>query len=131
MRTDAPGLIAEALGVDVAEVQPCVDVLRPLSAGGLKSCLQKIIRFRAKEVQLSEEAGKTKEAVASSALVAATCVALLFGGKGTFSPELQLFTRGVTSALKRMAIILVEDAWVPGGERAVQVRDTPPALPYR
>ena len=116
----------------MAEVQQCVDVLRPLSAGGLKSCLQKIIRFRSKQVQLSEVADKTnKEAVASSAMVAATCLALLFGGKGTFSPELQLFTRGVTSALKRMAIILVEDAWVPGGERAVQVRDTPPALPYR
>ncbi|CAK9110536.1 Helicase ATP-binding domain-containing protein [Durusdinium trenchii] len=45
-------------------------------------------------------------------VVAAASAALLFASKGGFSPELQLFTRGATAAFKRLAVILLEDAWI-------------------
>jgi len=45
----------------------------------------------------------------------------LFASRGGFSPELQLFTRGCTAALKRLAVILLEDAWVEAEDTPQQV----------
>lgn len=107
-----PTVMAAAKGLPVpsdvqleAAVLHCAERLRCLSGGGLKSCLQKAIRFGASTVNLGG-------AVVPTPLVAATVVALLFADKGSFSPELQLFTRGGTAAFKRLAVILVEDAWI-------------------
>jgi hypothetical protein len=66
--------------------------------------LQKFIRFRAKKVLIEGKLIPTPVAVAVAA-------SLLFACKGGFSPELQLFTRGPTAAFKRLAVILLEDAW--------------------
>lgn len=95
-------------------------LLQRLSVGGLKSLLQKTIRFHAREVelprlgplsvkqqqQLSEEeetgtvkakqAGKSVEAMPlllPAGVVAAVATALLFTEPGTFSPELQVKLR--------------------------------------
>lgn len=114
------------LAVDVtsAEVEMALDALRHLTTGGLKSLMQKAVRFHAKQVELAPALH------APAALVAAACAAvralvarthgsstssarssppllsltgpgfephrgkLLFAEKGSFSPELQLFTRG-------------------------------------
>lgn len=85
------------------------DALKHVTAGGLKSLMQKAVRLHARDVSISSAH------TAPGPLVAATCAALLFADKGTFSPELQLFTRGGTAAFKRIAVILVEDSW-PVGE---------------
>lgn len=85
-------------------VRHCIAQLRPLSMGALKSCLQKVIRFHAVAVDYGE--------CIPSPLLAATATGLLFANRGGFSPELQLFTRGATAAFKRLAVILLEDAWV-------------------
>ena len=105
-------------------ISHCVKALGPLSVGGLKSLLQKTIRFHAKTVDLSltdPAAGKAKGEDKCdrppAAVVAAVTATLLFCEAGTFSPELQLYTRGSTSALKRTAVILIEDAWVEGAEQ--------------
>lgn len=37
----------------------------------------------------------------------------MLASSGSFSPELQIFTRGCTAAFKRSFVILLEDAWVP------------------
>jgi hypothetical protein len=92
-----------------AAVQRCADMLGTLSSGALKSCLQKTIRFRSEAVDFGPFLNGP---VVATPVVAATAAALLFADRGSFSPELQLFTRGATAALKRMAVILLEDAWV-------------------
>lgn len=86
------------------EARRCVEVLRHFSMGVLKSCLQKTIRFHAKKVDIYGER-------ISVEVVAAVSTGLLFALKGGFSPELQLFSKGSTAALKRLGVILVEDAW--------------------
>ena len=92
-------------GCSLESIRRCMAQLRPLSLGALKSCLQKIIRFHATVVK---DAGE----LIPAPVAAATAAALLFANRGGFSPELQLFTRGATAAFKRLAVILLEDAWV-------------------
>lgn len=150
-RDEVCSLVAEALqglvpaeALSAATLERCMGALTALSVGGLKSLLQKTIRYHARTVDMSlamgttteEEAGEvggaalaaqahtkatpaSAEASVPASVVAALSAALLFAETGVFSPELQLFTRGCTAALKRLAIILVEDAWVPGSEQAV------------
>eukprot|EP00437_Effrenium_voratum_P007330 CAMPEP_0181435760 /NCGR_PEP_ID=MMETSP1110-20121109/20500_1 /TAXON_ID=174948 /ORGANISM="Symbiodinium sp., Strain CCMP421" /LENGTH=1270 /DNA_ID=CAMNT_0023559307 /DNA_START=15 /DNA_END=3827 /DNA_ORIENTATION=- len=98
------------------QILACLAPLRKLSLGALKSCLQKVIRFHAKDVSL----GQNSVPVPAPVVAAASC-GLLFAAKGGFSPELQLFTRGCTAALKRLAVILVEDAWVEDPQAPAQL----------
>jgi len=105
------GLCHDALrhkGVDFTESQfeLCRCVLAPLTLGGLKSAHQKSIRFGARKVDIG-----CGISVPAELFVALTCI-LMFGHPGSFSPELQLFTRGCTSALKRTFVVVSEDAWV-------------------
>ena len=97
--------------------------LKTLSLGALKSCVQKLIRFHASMVQLgSTSPNATSEScLVPSCLLVVVAMALLFASRGGFSPELQLFTRGSTAALKRLAVILLEDAWVEAEETPQQV----------
>lgn len=122
---DLPEMILKSIrgredtdGITTKQVQDCIAILSPLTIGGLKSLLQKTIRFHAKSVDmnLNNEEGENKLPVA---LVAATAAGLLFTRAGNFSPELQLYTRGCTSALKRMGVIIAEDAWVAKATKAV------------
>ena len=101
---DQSGLQPSA--VVASEVEAAINALAPLTAGGLKSCMQKAVRFHAAQVALGGAV------TASAAVVAAVAAALLFASPGSFSPELQLFTRGGTAAFKRIAVILLEDAWI-------------------
>ena len=129
----------QATWLVLPKIEQCVEALRPLSIGGLKSLLQKTIRFRAKTVnlgltqhdqQLDVQQHNSSEGSAAgvdtlscrppAALVAAIAATLLFCEAGVFSPELQLYTRGSTSALKRTAVTLVEDSWVEGAEQELQ-----------
>eukprot|EP00746_Dinoflagellata_sp_MGD_P007999 gnl/MRDRNA2_/MRDRNA2_115939_c0_seq1.p1 gnl/MRDRNA2_/MRDRNA2_115939_c0~~gnl/MRDRNA2_/MRDRNA2_115939_c0_seq1.p1 ORF type:complete len:1300 (-),score=258.95 gnl/MRDRNA2_/MRDRNA2_115939_c0_seq1:153-4052(-) len=99
----------------IERVKECIDLLKPLTGGGLKSCMQKVVRFGPAAVDV----GHTPPFPA--ALVAAIAAGLLFADKGSFQPELQIFTRGCTAAFKRLAVILEEDCWVAAeGERTEQ-----------
>eukprot|EP00756_Hemistasia_phaeocysticola_P015966 Hpha_TRINITY_DN15445_c0_g6::TRINITY_DN15445_c0_g6_i1::g.175091::m.175091 len=95
--------------VEEEEVKVCRAVLSQLSIGGLKSAHQKVIRFSPRRVELSD--GRT----VSAGVFAVVCSALTFSHPGTFVPEIQTFTRGVTAALKRTMVTMMEDAWVDAG----------------
>ncbi|KAH3755955.1 UPF0046 protein C25E10.12 [Pelomyxa schiedti] len=93
------------------QVKLCADFLNRMTMGGLKTTLQKTIRFGAKEIDIScLKLGSSR--VPTNCLVAVT-LALLVVMPGCFIPDLQIFSRGCTSAFKRLGIILVEDSWVP------------------
>ena len=120
-RREVAAVVCEALNaaprllpseVRPAEVEHAAAALAPLSAGGLKSLLQKALRFHARGVDLGFGAAGGG-ATLPTPLVAAVGAALLFAERGSFSPELQTFTRGGTAAFKRAAVVLLEDAW-PG-----------------
>jgi hypothetical protein len=88
-------------------------LLKPLGQGGWKSALQKTIRYGAVRVALQQD--DDGDCIPARDVVMAT-LSLLFQDGGSFSPELQLFTRGCTAAFKRLAIILVEDSWAGSPE---------------
>ena len=83
-------------------------VVSQLTLGGLKSALQKAIRFSPTHFVLS-----TLSVSVPIELYAAMVCACLCVHSGGFIPDLQLHTRGCTAALKRMGVILLEDSWVP------------------
>eukprot|EP00435_Cladocopium_sp_Y103_P057265 s1592_g19.t1 len=104
------------------QVRYALKHLKALSLGALKSCVQKLIRFHASMVQLgSTDPTSESSCLVPSCLLVAVAMALLFASRGGFSPELQLFTRGCTAALKRLAVILLEDAWVEAEETPQQL----------
>lgn len=74
--------------VQHAEVEQAAAALAHLSAGGLKSLLQKALRFHARRVDLGFEAAGGGVTLPTP-LVAAVGAALLFAERGSFSPELQ------------------------------------------
>ena len=98
-------------GEHVGMVDRVLQRLSPLSDGALKSLMQKAVRFHAPLTDL-RDAGPP---VATS-VVCVVAILLLFSSRGTFSPELQLFTRGCSAALKRLAVILLEDSFVPNAD---------------
>jgi hypothetical protein len=93
------------------QVEACAQQLSGLTDGGLKSLLQKVVRYGATCVEMPLAGLDAPSVQVPAEQVAATCVALLFASSGSFSPELQLFTRGCAAAAKRLAVILLEDAW--------------------
>ena len=96
---------------NVEHIQMCYDNLIKLTDGGLKSALQKVIRFNADRVQLIKCDDGTACSVPSE-YYAVMATALLMVSSGTFNPELQLHVLGRTAAFKRLAIICVEDVWI-------------------
>ena len=105
--TDA--LAATADDDDDADIEACFAHLTNFSQGGLKSALQKVIRFGANTVLLSHPIARQVK----SNVYAAMAMALLIVDPGMFNPDIQTFVLGRTSAFKRLAIILLEDAWLP------------------
>eukprot|EP01105_Mastigella_eilhardi_P017924 TRINITY_DN4131_c0_g1_i3.p1 TRINITY_DN4131_c0_g1~~TRINITY_DN4131_c0_g1_i3.p1 ORF type:complete len:1316 (-),score=266.82 TRINITY_DN4131_c0_g1_i3:26-3973(-) len=93
------------------QVAQCAELLDRLPIGGLKSAVQKAIRFGALTVDLALGSAEESVKVPMQAF-AVTALALLFAKTGTFLPELQMYTRGCTSAFKRLGVIVYEDAWV-------------------
>ena len=80
-----------------------------IGSGALKSLLQKSLRYRAKETDLPAVYGGG--ARVDTRIVVLVCVALLYTIKSSFVPDLGLHVRGCTNASKRIAVIMVEDAW--------------------
>lgn len=77
-----------------ADVHASIAMLSRLTLGGLKSALQKAIRFGAMETSILPLKHGDKKVKVDTGVYAATCAALMVANRGTFLPELQLFTRG-------------------------------------
>ena len=72
----------------------------------LKSLLQKIIRFKPKYVVMVDDVVYEAEAVLETVFL------LLMSSPGSFNPDLQKWTSGLESALKRLAVTIAEDSYV-------------------
>jgi hypothetical protein len=77
------------------------------TAGGFKSLLQKLVRYKPKVLCLD---ANTRLPLASAVHVSFFCLAL---HPGSFVPDIQRYVTGLESATKRAAIIVFEDAAVP------------------
>jgi len=98
-----------------SEASRAVDFYKTLSAGPLKSAFQKIARFRAESVELPDGTAIPATVAAMAAL------GICFTNRGDeFIPDLSLFVRGSTAALKRLGVVMVEDAW-PNGKKTASV----------
>jgi hypothetical protein len=102
--------IFESLTEEQAEAQVaiCFKVLSGpnVSFGGLKSCIQKLARVQADKVRMPQ--GE----IVNGRVAIMVCLGLLFTSRGSgFVPDLGLYVRGATSALKRLGVVMVEDAW--------------------
>jgi superfamily II DNA or RNA helicase len=74
----------------------------PLS--GLKSLLQKIIRFRADQVSFSDG-----ETVPTPVMLMVTC-SVMIGHAGSFVPDIQRYVTGLESFTKRLVVSTLEDS---------------------
>jgi hypothetical protein len=78
----------------------------PTQQSFLKSWLQKLIRFQSQRILLS-----THYVLSSHALL--YCMCKLIVSPGVFNSEIKAYVRGVSAFAKRLAVIAVEDAYVP------------------
>jgi len=81
-------------------------IINQMDSGELKSLLQKLIRYASYEVRLGDEEKYCTRDVLMAVMQRA---ALHSGG---FVPSLQTFVPGLISFLKRLAVTIVEDAWI-------------------
>ena len=90
-----------------SELAAVFDVLSTstIGAGALKSLLQKALRYGAKYTELPDGVH------ADTRIVVLVTIALLYTIKSVFVPDLGTHVRGCTNAAKRLAVIMVEDAW--------------------
>ncbi|KNC87345.1 hypothetical protein SARC_00535 [Sphaeroforma arctica JP610] len=95
---------ADVTEEDFLRIKPS---LRGFTAAGYKSLLQKIIRARPSQVELLD--GQRLD----SGLVLRTTVMLLFLHAGAFVPDIQRYVTGAESALKRVAVCVLEDSYTP------------------
>eukprot|EP00698_Gefionella_okellyi_P003486 TRINITY_DN13296_c0_g1_i1.p2 TRINITY_DN13296_c0_g1~~TRINITY_DN13296_c0_g1_i1.p2 ORF type:complete len:1447 (+),score=259.78 TRINITY_DN13296_c0_g1_i1:79-4419(+) len=79
--------------------------------GALRSMFQKMIRY------FSEYTELLNGNVVRTPIATAVTASLLFASAGSFLPDLQMFSRGCTSAFKRLGVILVEDAFIAQGNQ--------------
>jgi hypothetical protein len=121
----AAALVTRALpAADPAELALALAWLQPMSAGALKSVLQKTIRLRAARVALLDggvalvptggAAVRAGPGDVDASMFAATAAVVLALSPGGFVPDLQQYVGGAESAFKRLGVTLVEDAWRGG-----------------
>ncbi|KAJ3292605.1 hypothetical protein HK104_005177 [Borealophlyctis nickersoniae] len=102
---DVPSL-AGRLGIPESITNRWLHAVRSLTAGALKSFLQKVIRFRPATVDVGDAQSPLP---ASDALT--LCFLQLLSHPGGFVPDIQRFVSGIESAVKRLAIIAFEDSY--------------------
>lgn len=95
-------------------------VLSAFTPAGLKSLLQKLIRFAPKSVEVPFQPKEDSltfrmESIMPEIVLCWTMVALL-NSPGSFVPDIQRFVRGLESFAKRLAVIAYEDAYVATSE---------------
>jgi len=107
-----------------AQVKVCFEVLigPKVTFGALKSCIQKLARVQADRVLMPE--GQ----IVNGRVAIMVALGMLFTPRGSgFVADLGLYVRGATSALKRLGVIMVEDAW----PHKAQLKGLPGPLPSR
>ena len=91
--------------IEVKDVERIEYGTRNFTAASYKSLLQKIIRFRPVDVNLSGD-------IYCSDLVLLTCFGLLILNPGSFVPDIKRYVSGMESGLKRTAVSIFEDSFV-------------------
>ena len=102
------------VGQAEAQVKVCFEVLSgpKVSFGALKSCIQKLARVQANRVRMPKGEKGGKGEIVDGRVAIMVALGMLFTSRGSgFVPDLGLYVRGATSALKRLGVIMVEDAW--------------------
>ncbi len=96
--------------------------LAALSSSGLKSLMQKLIRFNPIRVSLcsSPEEIETSPTLSTSRVLAFTMIAL-YKDSGSLNPDTQTFVRGSEAMLKRLLVIAVEDVFVSSNHESLLV----------
>ena len=79
------------------------------TAAGLKSLLQKLVRFNAGALYFNEIDEQTMETMPAVIIV----FSLLLIHPGSFVPDIQRFVSGLESATKRLFVTIMEDAYAP------------------
>ena len=101
------------------------------TASGYKSLLQKIIRQRPEKVSLALPTSEGKGwHLFDASQVLMSVFLLLYLHPGSFVPDLQRFVRGKESALKRLAISIVEDSYTRNIEGIVDLLGNALAAQY-
>lgn len=111
--TDSIKMTQQTPEQSALDAAKAVAFYKQLSAGPLKSSMQKLVRFNAQSVELPD--GSNVPAI----VCAMAALGICFTNRGDeFIPDLSLFVRGPTAALKRLGVIMIEDAWPKGdGEK--------------
>jgi hypothetical protein len=87
------------------------NMLSILTAGQLKSLLQKLIRFKSTYVDINLENDENKILIEIKTVLFITMY-LLIKNVGSLIPDIQKFVSGLTSFCKRLAIISCEDSFI-------------------
>lgn len=94
---------------DLKRIRERISCLTP---AGLKSFLQKIIRFRAPVVTFPARSSEDTVLEYSAVYVLQLVFLELLFSPGSFVPAIQKYISGKESALKRLVVSLTEDSWV-------------------
>ena len=97
------------------EIVRCMGILNgsKWTDGLLKSLIQKAVRYNAEQYQLSDGTRVSTEAFA------AVATALLLCSRGSYSPNIHKTVRGPVAALKRAAVIGIEDG-MPADPKSIK-----------
>lgn len=105
--------ILKLCGVDKTEMENCYEVLEKstkyFTPAGYKSLLQKIVRVGARNVEIPQEKGHV---YLDSKCVVVCVFVFLYNCAGSFVPDLRRYVTGKESALKRVAITIIEDSFI-------------------
>jgi hypothetical protein len=106
----------ENIGENIEEIyEEIIKNFKNYSPASYKSLLQKLIRFRSKQVQLLN--GK----LVKTELVLLTVLAELMLHPGAFVPDIQRFVSGIESMTKRLAVTIFEDSCFERKEDSVML----------
>lgn len=94
-------IVISKLGAEMETLLDCEIFLSQMSPSMHKSLLQKIIRTRASSVSGFD-----------GRLVLLSSLSLLMMSPGAFIPDLQKFSTGMESAIKRLAVSICEDSYI-------------------
>lgn len=94
------------------DIRTIYELLKDLTAGSLKSLLQKLIRYRSKYVNINLSASNDGLNLIETKTVLFITMYLLIKNIGSLVPDIQIFVSGLTSFCKRLGVISCEDSFI-------------------